>query len=196
MMVHPMVRRRLLPDLETISVMFIRQTVDLRQHVIGGLKMTLGNVIAFLDVDDLWSANKLQLQLAQFANDTALEIVMVHQLSRYLTGVEKGKLNVGQTLDSKMFITSFGAAIFRKSVFDKVGLLSESLHYFEDLDWFMRARELGVSTVVLDDVTLIYRRHKHNMTNKLEPATGYRNMLKVFKMSLDRRRQQNEGLFT
>ncbi len=84
--------------------------------------------------------------------------------------------------------------MFRKSVFDQVGLLDETLRYSEDVDWFNRARESNVSILNHQEVVLFYRQHQDNMTrNKV--ATDL-NVVKVLKKSLERRRKQNKGLAT
>ena len=59
---------------------------------------------------------------------------------------------------------NLGAGVFRRSVFDRVGLFDESLRFSEDQDWFLRAREVGVDIAVLSDVTLCYRLYAGNMT--------------------------------
>jgi GT2 family glycosyltransferase len=84
---------------------------------------------------------------------------------------------------------NLGSALFRKSVFDKVGLYDPTLRHGEDTDWFMRAREQGVSMVIPEQVTLLYRIHEHNMTrNKLTRESHF---IQALKKSLDRRRQQS-----
>ena len=65
---------------------------------------------------------------------------------------------------------SFGAGLFRRRVFERVGLLSEDLRNTEDADWFMRAREAGATWLLEDQAALIYRRHGTNMTEHLPLA--------------------------
>jgi GT2 family glycosyltransferase len=69
-----------------------------------------------------------------------------------------------------------------------VGLFDETMRYSEDVDWFMRAREGGVSIMTIDAVTLFYRQHEQNMTRGKSAAEL--NVLKALKRSLDRRREQ------
>jgi hypothetical protein len=38
--------------------------------------MAEGNIIGFLDVDDMWSGNKLALQLGYLEKDPSLEVVL------------------------------------------------------------------------------------------------------------------------
>jgi len=84
---------------------------------------------------------------------------------------------------------NLGSGIFRISVFNEVGLFDESLRHYEDHDWFLRARENGVSMIILKDITLHYRRNDYSMSrrkSKNDPS-----MIKILKKSLDRRRQNN-----
>ena len=61
-------------------------------------------------------------------------------------------------------------------------------YYGDDLDWLMRARELGVSVVIPEQVTLLYRMHEQNTSR--DQTIRHRGPLEVLKKSLDRRRTQ------
>ena len=87
---------------------------------------------------------------------------------------------------------NLGSALFRKTAFDKVGFFDEKLFYSDDMDWFMRARERGISMVIHKDVTHLYRRHERNITNRRDLDNSY--TIKMLKKSLDRRREQNNGI--
>jgi glycosyltransferase involved in cell wall biosynthesis len=155
-----------------------------------GLKMARGNIIAFLDADDLWPKNKLEIQLACLAANPSVEIVGGY--IKYMP-LSDSAADTQLLVEFAEPIVSFhlGGAIFRKSVFDRIGLFDEKLRYSEDVDWFMRAWEKGVSMVVLKQVTLFYRRHLDSMTygTNLHDL----NFIQVLKKSLDRRRQQSNG---
>ncbi len=155
-----------------------------------GLKMARGNIIAFLDADDLWPKNKLEIQLACLAANPSVEIVGGY--IQYMRLSDSGA-DTQLLVEFAEPIVSFnlGSAIFRKSVFDRIGLFDEKLRYSEDVDWFMRAWEKGVSMVVLKQVTLFYRRHQDSMTYGTNIQDN--NFIKVLKKSLDRRRQQSNG---
>jgi glycosyltransferase involved in cell wall biosynthesis len=62
---------------------------------------------------------------------------------------------------------NIGSGVWRRSVFQRLGLFDESLRYCEDLDFFMRCWEQNVRKVFLDRLVLLYRRHPGNMTRGL-----------------------------
>ncbi len=86
---------------------------------------------------------------------------------------------------------SVGSALFRRSVFDKVGFFDNTQYYCDDLDWFMRARESGVSLLIHREVVQLYRRHERNMTNEEKLGNYY--FIRMLKKSLNRRRQKSSG---
>ena len=79
----------------------------------------------------------------------------------------------------------------KRSAFAKVGPLDVSLAFNEDVDWFVRANEAGIRSVLHEDVVQLYRRHEHNITNNKAVNSNY--FLKTLKNSIDRRRKANEG---
>jgi len=151
-----------------------------------GLRIARGEVFGFLDADDLWVENKLDLQLGLLADNPLVQIVIGFAHTVEIVGFVDGKPQSEQLMDPMVNLT-VGSALFKRPVFDTVGLFDESLQFCEDWDWFMRARELGVPMVIHQDVTLLYRRHRDNMTNRAELVKPY--ILRMLKKSLDRRRQ-------
>jgi glycosyltransferase involved in cell wall biosynthesis len=156
-----------------------------------GLLLASGNIVAFLDVDDLWSENKLSVQLADLTSDASVEIVLgLTQVMRLRTSQED-KLNFEKWGDP-ICVLSLAAGVFRRSVFDKVGFFDETLYYGEDVDWFMRARETGVKITILQEVGLFYRLHASNMT--LDAVQRDKYLVRAYKKSLDRRRGSGDGM--
>ena len=152
-----------------------------------GLLAASGDFVAFLDADDLWPPRKLELQIAFLCRRPQLGPVLGK--IRRIDTQEICESILGK--DEALGGINLGSGLFRKSVFDKVGLFDETLRYSEDHDWFLRARENGVSMAILSETTLFYRVHGRNMTRAKE-AQGFQ-LARVLKKSLDRRRLQNGG---
>lgn len=153
-----------------------------------GLQVARGDFIAFQDVDDLWPNDRLDKLLDSFRDDS-IEIVLGRTQLMRLREIQ-GRSEFQNS--GEPFITfHFGAALLRRSVFDRVGLLDETMRYSEDVDWFMRAREVGASMKVIDEVTLFYRLHQENTTHGKD--LSQLNFLNALKKSLDRRRSDNQA---
>lgn len=151
-----------------------------------GIKIAKGDVIAFLDSDDLWSDDKLKLQVSYLADNPAVEIVQ-----GLIQQIELSKSKDEAVSPNYQFI-NLGSAVYRKAVFEKIGLFDETLRYGEDVDFFLRAWENNILKVVLERVTLFYRKHNDNMTQgKKLVELGF---VRVYKKHLDRCRQK--GNFT
>ncbi|MEO1591138.1 MAG: glycosyltransferase family A protein [Cyanobacteria bacterium J06632_22] len=154
-----------------------------------GLALAKGDYIAFLDVDDQWPADKLRRQLAAFQAQPHLEIVNGY--------VQLLKLEAGdndspefQAQHNPMVSFNLGSALFRRTVFDRTGPFDASQIHSEDVDWFMKARELQVPMVVLEAVTLLYRKHETNLTHdRQENLKGF---MQALHKSIHRRRAQGK----
>jgi glycosyltransferase involved in cell wall biosynthesis len=131
-----------------------------------GIEAARGTYIAFIDADDLWPEGKLRRQLDVLQARPDLDFVVGRVELNYMASVGENPLlfrDPGQTVG--LFL--FGAGLFRRSLFDHAGPLSEDLRNTEDIDWFMRAREAGASWLLGEEVGLIYRRHGANLTGHL-----------------------------
>jgi glycosyltransferase involved in cell wall biosynthesis len=150
------------------------------------LREARGDILAFLDADDLWPDRKLALQLARVEADPALDIVSGRTQYLELPGAEHLDLRF-EGPDRTVAHIHLGAALFRRRAFDRVGPFDETFRISEDADWFLRARELGLHIVILADVTLIYRLHGANLTRGVT-ARGL-NVTEMIRKSLERRRR-------
>ncbi len=131
-----------------------------------GLQRATGDVIAFLDCDDLWPANKLQMQIDRLC--AAPEVRIVSGFVLYFDKqIENGLEPASDSRTSKIFHVHLGATIYRRDVFGEVGLFDEAFTYSEDVDLMLRIREASVPFTIMDEVTLYYRRHDDSMTSSL-----------------------------
>lgn len=144
-----------------------------------GLRRATGTFIAFLDADDMWQPEKLEIQLDVLAK-TGAEIAV-------------GRMQMihddGATLRPLLYPWHgyyLGASLIHRDVFDRIGVFDESQPTAEDLDWFLRAKESGASMVMHDDIVLHYRRHNSNISSDREAR--YRFVAMALKKSIDRRR--------
>ncbi len=149
-----------------------------------GLRHAQGALIGFLDSDDLWAPGKVALQVDALEKSPSFDIA--------LGRLQRLKLAEGNRFvphDGPELALNLGASLIRKQVFDRVGMFNESLRFADDWDWYMRARELGVSILVQDEAVLFYRRHQDNLTNQEE--TNNQATALILKRSLERRRKQH-----
>lgn len=143
-----------------------------------GLANTTAPLIAFLDADDVWPEGRLQRLLTAIEADTSLGAV-IGQLEMVVA--ENGGF---RSVMPPQFGFQFGTALIRRSVFETVGRIDETMRYSEDVDWFMRAREAGVRIGQISEVTTLYRQHCDSLT----AAPGDLLLTLALKRSLDRRR--------
>jgi len=153
-----------------------------------GLRLAQGNIIAFLDADDLWPAGTLKMLASQLAAHPDLDVILGRV--QYLCQVAApGEARRFEPFSEPCISMSLDAGLFRRSAFDRVGCFNAATRSGEDVDWFMRAREQQVRLKVLSEVTLFYRRHGRNMTRARESI--HADFVRVLKRSLDRRRNTN-----
>jgi hypothetical protein len=153
-----------------------------------GIRNASGEVIAFLDVDDLWPAHNLINLVDVLAAHPDADVVHGRaQVTRFTTYEEEGEY-VGTP--SEAFPYYIGAGVYRRQAFERVGFFDSDLKFGEDTDWFARAAECRLNIHRVDDVTLIVRRHDGNMTRGKTLAEL--NPLRLFKKALDRRRRGAE----
>jgi len=153
-----------------------------------GIKDASGIYLAFLDADDLWPEGQLSMLVEIMENNPEKDVVRGY--AQLFKNNEHQEM-VYQGDPSESYRYYIGGGLYRKSVFEQVGLFDRNLLYGEDTDWYYRAKEENTEICWLEEITLFVRRHGNNMTegkNILELKK-----LKTFKKVLDRDRKRKPG---
>ncbi len=147
-----------------------------------GLTAAQGDVVAFVDADDLWPPGKLAAQVALLAAEPGLDVVA--GLTQRIAADSRAGGTVPLGEPERLRVV--GCCVCRRSLFDRLGGFDERLVHGEDEDFFLRIDERAVPTVWLRTVTLLYRMHPHNMSR--DGDARRRALFRLAKNRLDRRR--------
>ena len=150
-----------------------------------GLKNSNGEYIIFLDSDDYWEDNSLLLLANQLNNFPSIQII--EGKIREFQKEENSATYIFD--DTPYYMSNFGSCMFRKSVFNQVGIFEEKLLCSEDIDWFTRAWENNITKERIDVVILNYRKHNDSHSAKQGKTQFYR--LLLFKLKIERDKKRN-----
>jgi glycosyltransferase involved in cell wall biosynthesis len=126
-----------------------------------GLRHATGDLIGFLDSDDLWTETALELQVA--ALERAIEAGIAWGMAqwRFLPGATSLG---GETDGAVGRIVGVNSLLFRRPVLEQLGGFDPQLRFGEDHDIIRRARAAGIGIVEHSGLVAIHRRHAGNMT--------------------------------
>ena len=125
-----------------------------------GVELAQGKVLAFLDADDLWEPNKLARQLQTFDDDPDLDMVFGHIQqfhSPELSKQVKQQIKIPAEIVPGQHV---GTMLIKRESFQRVGPFRTNWEIGEFIDWYARAEELGLKSLMLPDVVMKRRLHK------------------------------------
>jgi len=156
-----------------------------------GLGAARGELIAFLDADDLWHPEKLARQMARFEARPELEFCVAHVQNFWVPELrDEGERFRNHRRGQPLPGYCCDALVARRVLFEKVGLFDPGLPHADYTDWFVRAAEHGAISELLPEV-LVYRRLHQTNLSRSHAATSREQYLRFLKASLDRRRGRN-----
>ena len=153
------------------------------------LRAARGDLVAFLDADDLWEPGKTALQLAALESESRLQLVFGHVrqfVSPDLSEAEaKAKaLRIPTGPQPGLYI---GAMLARRTAIDAIGPWPDDVRVSDGLTFLLRAKELGLAQTMLAETVTLRRVHgeNHSIQNRDQRTEFARHL----KRSLDRRRE-------
>jgi glycosyltransferase involved in cell wall biosynthesis len=139
-----------------------------------GILAARGELIAFLDSDDIWLKGKLASQVEYFSRHPGTLICQTEELwvkdGRRVNPGKRHRKQAGMIFESslQLCLVSPSAVMLRRSLFDRVGLFDERLPACEDYDLWLRVS--CRFPVELIETPLIVKRGGH--ADQLSRARG------------------------
>lgn len=127
-----------------------------------GIRIANGEFLAFIDNDDVWEKNKLEIQINQFKNNPDLDISFSNMecfLSPELNEAER-KLYYCPTNPIPGYIPS--SIVIKRTSFDKVGYFDSKWKNGESVAWLSKIQEIGLKEETTNRILLKRRIHKSN----------------------------------
>ncbi|MGD0338847.1 MAG: glycosyltransferase family A protein [Bacteroidota bacterium] len=152
-----------------------------------GITSAKGDFFSFLDADDLWALNKLQLQMDSFEESPGTDIVFGHVKQFFSSDID-------QNLRKRYWIPSeilpgyiHGAMLIKRDSFLKAGYFDSPWERGPFIHWYARAQQKGLTSIMLPDIVLMRRIHNTNMG--ITGSGSRADFCHILKEVLDRRRK-------
>ena len=142
-------------------------------------------LLAFISHDDEWLPQKLERQVDALAARPDALLSFTH-VQHVLAGDAPPPGFRASLLENAVPGFIMETLLVRREAFDRIGMFDPSFAVAEDTDWFARARDAGLPTVVLPE-TLV-RKRVHDTNASISDRGINELLLKALRQSIERKR--------
>lgn len=142
-----------------------------------GIKRSSGDWIHWLSADDVLYENAITKMMENITSKDRIYYTnynIIDETGTALRDFIEPEARNNKTFEErkdellKYFYGNGSSSMIHRSVFDRIGYFDESLRYFEDYDFWLRAMKNGIDLWLIPIFTLKYRNHKEQLTNKAD----------------------------
>ena len=151
------------------------------------MAVSAGDAFAFLDCDDLWTPEKLEIQSATLASDPNLEAVFAYAQQFVSPDLDPEIARKYVVPDRPQPGIHKNTLLIRREAFERIGRFDESLKASDFVEWYARASVLGLRWRMLKQVVTLRRQHPGNAGRRLR-SKQHEEILWSLKSSLDKMR--------
>ena len=169
------------------EVSFIRQTGSgVADGWNCGIDADRGEFLAFLSHDDMWTPDKLEVQVGHMLENPSLQYTIARMEFSLEPGHEPPPGFRQELLKGDHVGRVMETLVARKSAFEIIGKLDTSFDTAEDVDWYARAKDLALPMAVIEKVLLQKRVHDANLS--LNAPDNNESILRALRGSVRRQR--------
>jgi glycosyltransferase involved in cell wall biosynthesis len=152
-----------------------------------GIKAAQGDILAFLDADDLWEPEKLSIQVNHLVEHPDVGYVLCWADTFLEPGIDRPLWLGRDELEEESPLLGPSSLVVRKAVIEEIGGFDTAYRHANDCDWFFRARDAGVKMAIVP-LALVHRRiHASNMSHERHAAAS--EIPRALKASIVRKRR-------
>ena len=151
-----------------------------------GVAVASGEWLALLDQDDTWPPARTEALMR--AGGAGVDWVCGR--TRLLFEAEHQRQDRSAAADGTHVPYLLGSLLVRREVWLRLGGINPRLTVGEDVDLYLRFRELGGAALRIDDDTLVHRFHQHSVMSQ-HTATAQQQTFDVIREAARRRRGQS-----
>jgi glycosyltransferase involved in cell wall biosynthesis len=134
-----------------------------------GLNQSTGEVIAFLDSDDTWPTNSLEIRVNQLKSNSKLISV-------------GGLLLKSNEMNNPVPAYTPGGFLFKKELFNTIGYFDEKWKYASDHAWFKKMMQGNYPYELMNEIVLI--KGIHSLNTSIVYKQAYRDeMMEILRSS-------------
>jgi glycosyltransferase involved in cell wall biosynthesis len=180
----------------TILVSYDDRIQSLRQDNLGpsaarnrGIRQSSGELLCFLDADDIWVADKTEFQVALLESESESGICTGYQKNFWIKSLHEEELRSRNSGLSKPHPGPSSTLMVRRTVFELIGLFDPQLRHRDTAAWLMKAREANVKILESKQLWVHRRIHENNLSRK----RGSQDSAELFSLLRNRRSQPHDG---
>lgn len=156
-----------------------------------GVHLARGRFLAFLDADDVWSADKIQVQMQYMRDHPGIDVVFGHVKQFVSPDIEQDLSNAISVSTTDVPGHVPGTMLVTREAFHRVGFFDTTLDLAETIEWYARALDAGVTTHMLP--VTVMRRRIHKTNKGIISSADRGDYARALKTILDRRRRSGQG---